>query len=289
MEEFGEKLRKAREAKGMTQQSLAEKLYVTRQAVSRWEHGERFPDLITTRRISQILDVKVDDLLSDNEMKTVAERNSIIETPFMNNITITLFAFVLLAYIVSIVNTLIRNPFRSISMDSVDIWIIGIHLLSKTIQTGIFAFGLVMAVKGMLSPKKTGVIASVFFITVCMMNSCQMLRSVTPEHAFIIGLIVIPGVTGAIASYAYFYKAKTAKIWTVLISVVSVWEMLRTLLAAYLQIEYAGQYVSMNTALGMTLNICIYILIIYQVYILKRKRSMALEMSQKSAEIPAKS
>ena len=39
MVEFGEQLRKAREAKGMTQQTLAEHLYVTRQAVSRWECG----------------------------------------------------------------------------------------------------------------------------------------------------------------------------------------------------------------------------------------------------------
>ncbi len=37
MVEFGEQLRRAREEKGMTQQSLAEQLYVTRQAVSRWE------------------------------------------------------------------------------------------------------------------------------------------------------------------------------------------------------------------------------------------------------------
>ena len=45
MVEFGEQLRKAREEKGMTQQSLAEQLYVTRQSVSRWECGDRYPDL----------------------------------------------------------------------------------------------------------------------------------------------------------------------------------------------------------------------------------------------------
>lgn len=55
MVEFGEQLRRAREEKGMTQQSLAEQLYVTRQAVSRWECGDRYPDLLTTKKISQIL------------------------------------------------------------------------------------------------------------------------------------------------------------------------------------------------------------------------------------------
>ena len=57
MVEFGEQLRRAREAKGMTQQSLAEQLYVTRQSVSRWECGDRYPDLLTTKKISRILEV----------------------------------------------------------------------------------------------------------------------------------------------------------------------------------------------------------------------------------------
>ena len=56
MVEFGEQLRRAREAKGMTQQSLAEQLYVTRQTVSRGECGDRYPDLLTTQKISQILE-----------------------------------------------------------------------------------------------------------------------------------------------------------------------------------------------------------------------------------------
>ena len=47
MAEFGENVRRLRVAKGLTQQSLADQLYVTQQAVSRWEGGSRFPDLIS--------------------------------------------------------------------------------------------------------------------------------------------------------------------------------------------------------------------------------------------------
>ena len=73
MVEFGEQLRRAREEKGLTQQSLAEKLYVTRQSVSRWECGDRYPDLLTTKKISEILEVSLDDLLSGKEMEKVVE------------------------------------------------------------------------------------------------------------------------------------------------------------------------------------------------------------------------
>ena len=68
MVEFGEQLRIAREKKGMTQQTLADQLFVSRQSVSRWERGERYPDLITTKNLSRILDVSLDTLLSGKEM-----------------------------------------------------------------------------------------------------------------------------------------------------------------------------------------------------------------------------
>ena len=64
MEEFGQKLWEVRIAKGYTQQTLAEKLYVTRQTVSRWESGNRYPDLETLKKISVELEVSVDELLS---------------------------------------------------------------------------------------------------------------------------------------------------------------------------------------------------------------------------------
>ena len=69
MVEFGEKLKQIREEKGLTQQSLAEKLYVTRQAVSRWECGARYPDLLTAKKIATILNTSLDELLSGEELK----------------------------------------------------------------------------------------------------------------------------------------------------------------------------------------------------------------------------
>lgn len=61
MVEFGEKLKRAREEKGMTQQTLSDHLYVTRQAVSRWECGARYPDLLTAKKLSEVLEVSLDE------------------------------------------------------------------------------------------------------------------------------------------------------------------------------------------------------------------------------------
>lgn len=55
MADFGENLKKARTEKGITQQTLADHLFVTRQAVSWWEGGSRYPDLMTAKKIATIL------------------------------------------------------------------------------------------------------------------------------------------------------------------------------------------------------------------------------------------
>ena len=108
MVEFGEQLRRAREAKGMTQQSLAEQLYVTRQSVSRWECGDRYPDLLTTKKISQILEVSLDDLLSGKEMIKVVERNPVIENKVANMIMTVLYAFAALLYLITVFDIVFR-------------------------------------------------------------------------------------------------------------------------------------------------------------------------------------
>ena len=52
-----------RTEKGLSQDELAEKVFVTRQAVSRWENGETTPGLETLKRLSQLFDVSINTLL----------------------------------------------------------------------------------------------------------------------------------------------------------------------------------------------------------------------------------
>lgn len=64
---FSEKLQLIRKSKGMTQEDLAEKLDVSRQAVAKWESGQVYPDISNLIRISDLFNVTVDYLVRDQE------------------------------------------------------------------------------------------------------------------------------------------------------------------------------------------------------------------------------
>ena len=61
---FADTLKKLRMEKGLSQQALAEKMFVTKSAVSRWENGSRLPDAVTISRLSGILGVDINILIS---------------------------------------------------------------------------------------------------------------------------------------------------------------------------------------------------------------------------------
>ena len=56
-------IRRLRTGKGLSQDELAEKLFVTRQAVSRWENGETTPNPETLKQLSRLFDVSINTLL----------------------------------------------------------------------------------------------------------------------------------------------------------------------------------------------------------------------------------
>lgn len=61
--ETKEVLLKLRTEKGLSQEELAEKVYVTRQAVSRWENGDTVPGTETLKLLSRLFDVSINTLL----------------------------------------------------------------------------------------------------------------------------------------------------------------------------------------------------------------------------------
>ena len=71
--QFHEKLKAYRISAGWTQEQLAEKIYVSRVTVSKWETGRGFPNLGSLQHIAALFSVTVDDLLSTDELVTIVQ------------------------------------------------------------------------------------------------------------------------------------------------------------------------------------------------------------------------
>ena len=73
--EFSEKLQQLRKEKGLTQEGLAESLYVSRTAISKWESGRGYPNLDSLKELARFFSVSIDELLSGTELLTLAEED----------------------------------------------------------------------------------------------------------------------------------------------------------------------------------------------------------------------
>ena len=72
--ELNKKLQELRKSKGMTQEELAEALYVSRTAISKWESGRGTPSIESLKQISAFFSVSIDDLLSAEKILSLAEQ-----------------------------------------------------------------------------------------------------------------------------------------------------------------------------------------------------------------------
>ena len=71
--EFNEKLQELRKSRSLTQEELAEALFVSRTAISKWESGRGYPNIDSLKEISRFFSVTIDDLICSEEMISVAE------------------------------------------------------------------------------------------------------------------------------------------------------------------------------------------------------------------------
>ena len=71
--EFCEKIQELRKGRSLTQEQLAEALYVSRTAVSKWESGRGYPSIDSLREISRFFSVTIDELISPDEIVTAAQ------------------------------------------------------------------------------------------------------------------------------------------------------------------------------------------------------------------------
>ena len=85
--EFNKKLQDLRKQKELTQEELAEKLYVSRTAISKWESGRGYPNIESLKSIAKFFSVTVDELLSTDEVLTIAEEDNKLKEKHFRNLT----------------------------------------------------------------------------------------------------------------------------------------------------------------------------------------------------------
>lgn len=72
---FSEKIQKLRKQNNLTQEELAEKLFISRTAISKWESGKGYPSIDVLKQISVLFDISVDNLLSSEQILELAEQD----------------------------------------------------------------------------------------------------------------------------------------------------------------------------------------------------------------------
>ena len=105
--EFHEKLQELRKSGGLTQEELAEALFVSRTAISKWESGRGYPSIDSLKEISKFFSVTIDDLLSGEKLISIAEKEN---KSNIQNICDMLFGIVDILSIILVILPLYPNP-----------------------------------------------------------------------------------------------------------------------------------------------------------------------------------
>ena len=127
--EFHEKLQELRKKRGLTQEELAEALYVSRTAISKWESGRGYPSIDSLKEISNFFSVSIDDLLSTETVLSIAEKENKSNIQSMCNL---IFGVVDVCAILLIVLPLYPN--------TIDGYVYSVNLFAYTQSSGFNLF-----------------------------------------------------------------------------------------------------------------------------------------------------
>ena len=97
--EFGEKIQKLRNQNKLTQEQLAEKLYVSRTAVSKWESGKGYPNIDSLKDIAKLFNKTIDELLSSEEIIDIAKKENTSNIKRTNNLIYGLLDIISILFI----------------------------------------------------------------------------------------------------------------------------------------------------------------------------------------------
>lgn len=143
--EFHEKLQELRKQKGLTQEELAESLYVSRTAISKWESGRGYPNIDSLKAIAKFYCVTIDELLSGEEALTIAEEDKKQKESYLRDLVFGLLDLSIVMFF-----------FVPLFGQKANGYVLAVSLLSLTevapyLKTAYFAAIICMIVSGILT------------------------------------------------------------------------------------------------------------------------------------------
>ncbi len=271
MAEFGELLRKKREEKGITQKTLGDAVFVTRQAVSQWENGTRYPDLLTAKKLADYFDCTIDGLLGEDRMSSYADVMQVAEEPSDDKLQLLVYGILLALSLIalSVTASYLYMEYGAMELPFRDTLLIPYCLL----QTLSCIFCVIMCRTKNMRP-------SVIGITVCMMNIlCVIEPGVSwklSKEYFLLFLQFLKPVLAIPTVIFFLRKNITNRIHAVISCLAVIGVNLMELLTAVLTIiSVEFTFTEMNRVFSYIYMIILMSLTIWQIDLLTRKRNRA--------------
>ena len=143
--EFNEKLQELRKNKGLTQEELAEALYVSRTAISKWESGRGYPSIDSLKEIAKYFSVTIDELLSSDEVLSIAEEdNKQKETHFRSLVFGLLDISILMFFFLPFFGQKANGVIQEVSL-------LSLNEITTYLKTAYYAIVISIAVYGILT------------------------------------------------------------------------------------------------------------------------------------------
>lgn len=102
--DVGQKMKKKRNELGLTQQEIADKVFVTRQTISKWELGKSRPDLISLKLLEELLQEKFLEQPEKRKMNMKITKKDIVMTLLFG------VAFLPLRFLVTLIKPWLNTP-----------------------------------------------------------------------------------------------------------------------------------------------------------------------------------
>lgn len=200
--EFGTKLKNFREQKGITQQTLANQLFVSRQSVSRWECGSRYPDLMTAKKISDYFNISLDELISEDDILNRQNKQPVMENVKAGRIQTAVYsvALILMLVVISVGFALSECSACYSQLSAYFPMLLPITLF--------LVFALIKSIQKSLIPKLAGMLISIKYLS-DILYSLPLFFLHQPVRYYIYNIVfLIIEIFGIYASVSFFFSEK---------------------------------------------------------------------------------